>query len=611
MQRSVRLVGSGMGSIGGSPTTNQATDTPTRQRVDAPPAALPKTGVAQWLRDLWIRVGDYFFTLPPTPKSRWTRPALVVVALAAIAFVAYYTTYGWAMHDAFQSNAEDLGIMDQVLWNTLHGSFLHQTICNSISDTNCLGNVSRFAIHFEPILLPIDLVYLVAATPKALLLLQSLVVALGAFPAYLIAARRFQQPLVGVGFAIAYLLYPALGSAVLFDFHAVTLSAAILLFALYFMLTRNDRWLFITCFLAMTTKEEMALNTLMIGALILLFQRRWRVGAALMGISVLWLGIAVIAIHAASPLGHSSTAGRYDYLGKTPGAVIGYLATHPLQVLREHVFDSSGLFYLRSLFTPLGYFPLLSPLTLVVAVPALGINLLSSYPQMHTGLHQYSAEIVPTMVVSAILGAALVFDVLRWGWAALRRQERWNVVAQMRERVRQRVTMRVGGMTVRWALGAVLAIFLVVMSVRAEQRSAVGGYLPFSPYNQLPVVTAHARMADSLIKLIPASASVSAQDTLVPHLSQRHFIYQFPYNATEAEYVLVDTLGPVYPFTTCAAYSSSVASVLQDSDYHVIAAEDGFVLLTSTDQAATSTSVGGLPDVMYNCLNSGVNAPTS
>ena len=62
------------------------------------------------------------------------------------------------LHDTLQTPGEDLGIMDQVLWNTVHGHFMHQTICNPLSDSNCLGDVSRFAIHFEPILIAASLI---------------------------------------------------------------------------------------------------------------------------------------------------------------------------------------------------------------------------------------------------------------------------------------------------------------------------------------------------------------------------------------------------------------------------------------------------------------------
>src|SRR6185437_17098390 len=111
----------------------------------------------RWLRSLWRILASPYRELPPMSRGRWPRIALALVTILALAFVVYYTAYTWSLLDTFRSNAEDMGIMDQALWNTLHGAILHQTICNTISDTNCLGDVSRFAIHFEPIMLPLSL----------------------------------------------------------------------------------------------------------------------------------------------------------------------------------------------------------------------------------------------------------------------------------------------------------------------------------------------------------------------------------------------------------------------------------------------------------------------
>src|SRR5271166_1503399 len=145
----------------------------------APPLQGSPRQEASWSRPLsWLRpIGTFlaapFQELPPAPKGRWPRIALILVGILALAFVVYFTAYTWSLFDAFRSNAEDMGIMDQALWNTLHGALLHQTICNSISDTNCIGDVSRFAVHFEPLMLPISLLYLIAPSPKTLMLLQA------------------------------------------------------------------------------------------------------------------------------------------------------------------------------------------------------------------------------------------------------------------------------------------------------------------------------------------------------------------------------------------------------------------------------------------------------
>ncbi len=564
-------------------------------------------------RPLWRRVVERvlnpFSELPALEKTRWYRICLIAVAVLALAFVIFFCLYLFARHDAYQTNGEDLGIMDQALWNTLHGAILHQTICNPISDKNCLGDVSRFAIHFEPIMLPLSLTYLVAPSPKTLLFIQTVVVAIGAFPAFWIASRRLRSPLAGVAFAAIYLSYPALTAAVTFDFHAVTLTAAILMFALYFMLTRNNLWLFITCLLAMTTKEEVPADVLMIGLAVLLLQRRPRIGLGLIGMSLGWVVLYVIVSHIASPLGHSPTASRYAYLGSGPVQVVKYVLTHPTIILREHILDPQGSLYIRSLLSGAGYLPLLAPLALALAVPIMALNLLSSDATMRSGTYQYNAEIVPFLVLAAIEGVALILLLTdaasRTAFAGMLRTQLTPVLSRAQgifagisartRAVAMRLTTTTGRGAAPGAAGdgaarrtsgrpylsriALLALTLLALgfSVR-EQRNH--GDLPFSKLLVWPQQTAHTQLANNLLTLIPPNASVSAQATLIPHVSERRFIYQFPYKALDSDYVFLDVTASRYPLDgDTKVYADDVMSVLTSPDYHVVAAQDGYLLI--------------------------------
>jgi len=511
------------------------------------------------------------------PCGRWPRIALALVTVLALAFVVYYTAYTWSLLDTFRSNAEDMGIMDQALWNTLHGAILHQTICNSISDTNCLGDVSRFAIHFEPLMLPLSLLYLIAPTPKALMLLQMLVVASGVYPVFCIACRRLSSPLAGLIFAVAYLLYPQLQSAILFDFHPVTLTMAFLVFALYFMLTRNNVGLLIACVLALSTKEEVPLDIVMIGLSILLFQRRWKLGAGIIGLSLAWLAMAVIVMHIASPVGHSPTAARYGYLGDNPIQAGIYIVTHPLQVLREEMLDDAGISYLSILLGAFSFLGFASPFTLILCLPALSINLLSSDANMHQGLHQYSAEIVPIMVFSAISGIALLLEPVALGhrrhilapdaFSNLRKQIGYSFA---RLRLQTPSVSRV-------ALVALLAIAFAGCLV--QQRTMNLGNPPTFLALAWPTATPHSNLANTIVAMIPADASVSAQNTLVPHLSHRRSIYQYPYGAEQSDYVVLDTAGFIYPFTDQHAYDQSVRDLQSSGRFRTVFARDGYLVL--------------------------------
>src|SRR5215469_1991589 len=102
----------------------------------------------------------YLYPEPePLPQTRMFWVATGLVTVAVILFCSYFILYLTTRHDALLTTAEDLGIMDQALWNAVHGNGLHQTICNILHDTNCYSveGFNRFAIHFEPILFPISL----------------------------------------------------------------------------------------------------------------------------------------------------------------------------------------------------------------------------------------------------------------------------------------------------------------------------------------------------------------------------------------------------------------------------------------------------------------------
>src|SRR5690348_7166182 len=117
-------------------------------------ASLRMAARARWngprmrlLRRMSARLLDRYPPLSPAPEGVWPSVALAIVGVMALAFTIFFSAYLFARHDAYMTHAEDLGIMDQALWNTLHGAPLHQTICDRVTDNNCLGDVSRLAIQ--------------------------------------------------------------------------------------------------------------------------------------------------------------------------------------------------------------------------------------------------------------------------------------------------------------------------------------------------------------------------------------------------------------------------------------------------------------------------------
>src|SRR6266567_3358900 len=90
-------------------------------------------------------------------KFAWALTGITIIiycVLMSYQAVLRYTT--------FKATAFDLGNMDQVLWNTLHGRFFEMT--NKSIDW--YGPSNRLAIHVEPILIPLSWLYLIYSDPK-------------------------------------------------------------------------------------------------------------------------------------------------------------------------------------------------------------------------------------------------------------------------------------------------------------------------------------------------------------------------------------------------------------------------------------------------------------
>jgi uncharacterized membrane protein len=123
----------------------------------------------------------------------------------------FFSYLSFLNHDHFLTNGFDLGIFDYAAWNNLHGNFFPGLY---------VGETSLFAIHFQPILLPLGLVYLAWDDAKALLLIQSLVLAGGAIR-YWLARQQLNLGRAGIWW---FTYFPSAGSQ-LFEFHPVTLAA--------------------------------------------------------------------------------------------------------------------------------------------------------------------------------------------------------------------------------------------------------------------------------------------------------------------------------------------------------------------------------------------------
>jgi uncharacterized membrane protein len=479
-------------------------------------------------------------------EKRSNRIGLCVVSGMMIAFTVIIYGYISNLHAALGTYAEDLGIMDQVIWNTAHGNFWRETICNPIGDTNCLAGTSRWAIHFEPSMLLLVPSYWIAPSPNTLQFIQAVGIAIGAIPAYLLGSRRFGSVLGGIGLAVVYLTMPALRAAAVYDFHMVTLSAPALMFAIYFMYSRQIIGFIIAIIFAMGTKEQIPIDVFMLGFAAAFFQQRWRLGIWTMIAALVWVGVALNVMRFVSPIGMPPVAGRYD------GGLIERISL---------VFsDQSHRDYIFNLIANTGGIGLLAPWVLLLASPSAMLNALSSYSNQYSGWYQYNADIVPFLVLSVLEGIIIAIQPLTHFRGGHKIIDRWRILLAQARPI---------------YIVQLFFLAIIIFPLLSNQARA----LDPNRLNPWPQSTPHTQLATRFFDQIPSTASVTAQAALVPHLSHRPEIYQYPSGIDKSQYILLDMIREYYPYSNGAYYAYSVQLVLQSGDFDVINAEDGYILL--------------------------------
>lgn len=438
-------------------------------------------------------------------------------------------------HNSYNTNAFDLGNYDQAIWNTAQG--------RPFEFTNWSGATTRLAAHVEPILLFIAPLYKVYPDPRLLLALQSLIMGLGALPAFWLAREKLRNDFAAVTFAAAYLLAPALEMANLADFHPVSLASSFLLFAFYFLYRGRYLTFFLFALLAMTTKEQVPVAVGLMGLYILFVRRNRAWGVVTVAVAALWFGVAFLwVIPHFNPTRASPYLSRYDHLGATPWEIMANLVTNPGHVLAS-LADPVKVAYLRSLFEPVAYLSLLSPLTLVFLLPDLAMNLLSNFPDMYKGQAHYGAIVAPFVIVSAVYGVHLPARLL------------------------SRLSPRLGQ-----GFLYIAAALVLFFSLRTYYNAV---FLPLADH--LPSVNTRNHLAEELMAQIPPEAGVSASSSLNPHVSQRRRLYLFP-EIKDADYIFLDVTANPYPIDA-AETEWRIRELLLGGQWGVVAAQDGYLLL--------------------------------
>lgn len=473
-----------------------------------------------------------------------SRNSQLLLALAIALYIVMLGVLATQRHLAYQTSALDMGNHDQAMWNAAHGRGL-------LMSTQPALSVNRMGHHVEPILFALVPLYWLWPNPLALVWVQTLALGLAAWPLFLLARKWIASEWSALAIAVAYLLLPATSAVNLFDFHAVSLSPVLMLWAFYFLdrdknspdsvgrFLRSPAILFLA--LAMGCKEDISLHVMMVGLYVALIHRRRLVGLTVAALGLAWaftaFGVVIPAFRTGG--GQSAFMGFFVELGRTPLEVALSPFTKPA-VVWQLVTRPENWATLAMVTLPFGLLGLPGLPVLLLGAPTFAISFLSTNPfQQQLETWHYAAPLLPFVALAAADGLARI------------KRYRANL----------------------------LPLFTLILLVSSLGYHYLRGYSPMSKPFTWPQVTAHHALGDELAATIPPSARVVAQAELLPRLSQRDQVSIWRGDLPlEADYVFMDISHPKFVNQDRAQFNF-LSTMARNKNFGLVAAKDGYIIL--------------------------------
>lgn len=396
-------------------------------------------------------------------------------------------------HDQFQTFAWDLGFFDQIIWKASRFQYDYSTI----------GKINLLGDHFQPVLYLLVPLYWLWSDVKVILIAQAFLVVFAAYPLFLLCQYKLKNRFLAWSVIIGYLLFSGTQFTITNEFHQSAFIPLFLSMLLLYYEKNNNIGLIFAALGLICTREEIGFLLAALG-LMMTFQKKIKRGIFLFLIGVTF---SFIAIYFLIPI--FSSQGQYIHFnygeaGRTPVDVLLTFFFKPLTFLK---LLTSPFIKLKTVFFSLasfGFLPLLSPISLIPVLQQFIIRFIDTNTiHRWLNLNHYSAPLGPLLAYASICGIN-------------------NLPVCYRKK-----KLILNG----------LAAYLLFFSlfINWQKHGPINSL--FKP--QLYQDQIWVKNTNLVLKQVPADVSITAQNSLVPHLSQRKFIYLLP-EINDADYIVVD-----------------------------------------------------------------------
>jgi len=503
----------------------------------------------------------------------------LLLLFISLVFLAVNVRINYFKYNNFDYGKFDLGNMTQMVWNASKGRGLYLT--------DYFGtNLPRWAMsHVDPILYAFVPIFILFPSPLTLVFSQLVLVIFSSLLVFKIAKVHLKSELAAFLLGFAFLFNPSIGYLTATSgFHGVTavipffLGAFYIFEKMYFEKDYSKKNIILFSLFAVLTmmgKEQISLYTLLYGLFIIFLRnegagslkglfatKSGKIGLILSLASLIWFFIAFFVIIPANA--HYRVAGykkfadtieiggstardvalpnyflnRYEEFGESYTEIVKNMALNPKKSIQVF-FGGDKVENFRRTFEPFAFLPFAYPAILILAVPDILINFMTSAGGIGTAevTNHRISMILPVLALATLFGIKYLSNLARIkGYRnytyvflsgvvvafTIYTSHHYNNPAYlwMREAFRKKVVVRVFAKSDKELVNKDLEVGEVVRLSELEFKD-VG-------------------CARKIVEVIPEGVSVSGPDSLGAHLAQRETYAIFPALYNEADYVIVD-----------------------------------------------------------------------
>lgn len=422
---------------------------------------------------------------------------LFVISICTVFFFSIVTAVSIMRYTTFSAPNFDFGIFVNMFHN------MKETFKPIVS---CERDklLSHFAIHFSPALYIFLPVYFIFPSPITVAVCQTAAVYSAIIPFALIMKSKNIPPLNICLMSVVFMSNAALAGSCMYDFHENCLLVPFLMWIFYFHEKKKTPFVFLFAFLTLTIKEDAFIYVAVFAVYIIVSNKKWLKGSALLAISVIYFFAVCFYLE---KHGTGIMSYRYDSMISGNDGLFGIIKTiftNPAHSIKQ-IFTTTEntpdkLIYFLQMLCPLAFIPFLTktPSRLILILPIF-LNLLTDYVYQYNIMFQYSFGITAFLLYACVLN-----------------------ISNMKKKQCDFISVVAAGLSVMMFFLLFIPNFSNLLYKQLENKEM---------YEEM----------DNILESIPDDASVAASTFIVPHLCDRTEIYETYYTVhTDVDYLVFD-----------------------------------------------------------------------